>query len=195
MKRRFPWLACLTFALVPLVGCSDLALTTPAAPLDVYLAEPMYARMFPLKAEDYRLERIDDQAGMPEFGFVYEGYRAIYRKGNKRFEVLIYLDVGPEVMQQLDQGIRTAAPKTGSDLTRFRRNNGSYTYSTAANVNYRFVERNDALVVFRHDERVSALRAVWAYLREARLPGEPDRMNDSETNPSDDANEAVLIEQ
>gem|GEM_PF-4488553 len=148
-------------------GCSRIVVTTAAKEQTAeYLKDPTVQVLFPEKLKSLELAMIDEQVGLPEFGFSWQGYRGVYQKGGQQFEVLVLEKMGRDNFKALHDAVKQTAIDNGDNPERLRFNNASYTFWSGDGRVYRFYPLEGDVIVFRAQNHVSQLPLVKDYLQQ-----------------------------
>ncbi len=157
----------LLVSLLTLSGCSRVVVTAADRELTAeYLKDASIQALFPEKIKSLELAMIDQQAGLPEFNFEWNGYRGVYQKGGQQLEVLVLNKLDQAAFRSLHEAVRESAIENGDNADRLRFNNASYTFWSADGRVYRFYPLQGDLIVFRTTRNVSELPLVKEYLRQ-----------------------------
>lgn len=165
------WLAVLAGNLMlgclALAGCSRIVVTAAdRAQTAEYLKNRTIQALFPEQLKSLELAKIDEQAGLPEFGFEWQGLRGVYQRGGQQLEVLVLKKMDRASFQALHDAIRQTAIENGDNPDRLRYNNASYTFWSGDGRIYRLYPLRGDLIVFRTTRNVSELPLVKEYLRQ-----------------------------
>jgi hypothetical protein len=173
--KRFAWhttLACglALGCLLGGIGCSRIVVTAADREQSAeYLKDRAIQSLFPEKLKNLELAMVDEQSGLPEFDFAWNGYRGVYQKGGQQMEVLVLEKMGRRDLKQLHDSILQTALDNGDNPERLRFNNASYTYWSGDGQVYRFYPLQGDVVVFRTTRNVSELPLVKDYLRQRMM--------------------------
>jgi hypothetical protein len=133
-------------------------------------------RVFPAAVGDYRLDRADDRAAVPELYLDAPGSHAVYSRGTSRVEVFAYPVSKPEADALMDraeqayQGAHGNGTKTWSKVGLGESYSRAYVSAPGLGQNHLWYTRG-WLLVFRTPDAEDREGFVREFLRTPRPPG------------------------